>query len=62
MAKSNSIRNAKQLCAETRDLIDQSARLISEAGAACVGHKDQIEKAREAVTKSRKQISRLRLE
>lgn len=60
MVKPNSIRDTKQLCAD-HDLIDQSARLISGSGAACAAHKDQIEKAREAVTKSRKQISRLRL-
>lgn len=62
MAKPNSVRDTKQLCADSHDLIDQSARLISGAGAACAGHKDQIEKAREAVVRSRKQISRLRSE
>ena len=61
MVKPNSIRDTKQLCEDAHDLIDQSARLISGSGAACAAHKDQIEKAREAVTKSRKQISRLRL-
>ncbi len=62
MVKPSSIRDTKQLCADSRDLIDQSARLITAAGAACVVHKDQIEKAKEAVVKSRKQISRLRTE
>lgn len=60
MAKPNSVRDAKQLCADSHDLIDQSALLISGAGAACAGHRDQIEKAKEAVAKSRRQISRLR--
>lgn len=58
MAKPGTIRDSKQLCAESHDLIDQSARLITGAGAACAAHKDQIEKAKEAVEKSRKQISR----
>jgi hypothetical protein len=48
------------LCADSRDLIDQSGTLISGSDAACAGFMDQIEKTKEAVTKSRKQISRLR--
>jgi hypothetical protein len=42
-------------------LIDQSAQLITEAAASCVAHKDQIAKAKEAVVKSREQISRFRM-
>ena len=61
MAKPNSVRDTKRLCADSRDLIDQSAALISGSGAACAVFTDQIEKAKEAVTKSRKQILRLRL-
>jgi hypothetical protein len=34
--------------------------MILESDAACAGFMDQIEKTKEAVTKSRKQISRLR--
>jgi hypothetical protein len=60
MVKPNSIRDTKQLCAESRDLIDQSTTLISGSDAACAGFMDQVEKTKEAVTKSRKQISRLR--
>jgi hypothetical protein len=62
MAKPDSVRDTKQLCADSHDLIDQPALLITEAGAACAAHKDQIEKAKEAVARSRKQISRLRVE
>ncbi len=62
MSKPNSVRDTKQLCADSRDLVDQSAQLISGSGAAHAGHKDQIEKAKEAVVRSRKQISRLRSE
>jgi hypothetical protein len=61
MAKPNSVRDTKRLCADARDLIDQSATLISGSDAACVGFMDQIEKTKEAVAKNRKQISRLRL-
>jgi hypothetical protein len=60
MAKPNSVRDTKRLCADSRDLIDQSAAMILESGAACAGFMDQIKKTKEAVTKSRKQISRLR--
>jgi hypothetical protein len=60
MAKPNPVRDTKQLCADSHDLIDQSAQLITEAGASCAAHKDQIEKAKEAVVKSREQISRFR--
>jgi hypothetical protein len=61
MAKPNSVHDTKRLCADSRDLIDQSDALISESGAACAVHKDQIEKSKEAVSKSRAQILRLRL-
>lgn len=61
MIKSNSIRDTKRLCAGSRDLIDQTAAMISESDAACAGFMDQVEKTKEAVTNSRKQISRLRL-
>ena len=61
MTKPNSIRDTKRLCVDSRDLIDQSDALISGAGAACAIFMDQIEKTKEAVIKSRKQISRLRL-
>jgi hypothetical protein len=61
MIKSNSIRDTKRLCADSRDLIDQTAAMISESDAACAGFMDQVEKTKEAVTNSRKQISRLRL-
>lgn len=61
MAKPNSVRDTKQLCADSYDLIDQSAFLINEAGASCAAHMDQIEKSKEAVVRSRKQISRIRL-
>lgn len=60
MAKRNSVRDTKRLCADSRDLINQSAIMISGSDAACVGFKDQIEKTKEAVAKSREQISRLR--
>jgi hypothetical protein len=61
MAKPNSVRDTKRLCADACDLIDQSATLISGSDAACAVHKDQIEKSKEAVSKSRAQILRLRL-
>lgn len=61
MAKPNSVRDTKRLCADSRDLIDQSDALILGSGAACAVHKDQIEKSKEAVSKSRAQILRLRL-
>jgi hypothetical protein len=61
MAKSNPVRDTKQLCADSYDLIDESALLINEAGASCAAHRDQIEKSKEAVVRSREQISRFRL-
>ncbi len=61
MIRSNSIRDTQRLCAASRDLIDQSATLISGSGAACAGYMDQIEKTKAAVTKSRKRISWLQL-
>ena len=61
MTKPNSIRDTKRLCADSRNLIDQSATPISGSGAARAVFTDQIEKAKEAVTQSREQISRLRL-
>jgi hypothetical protein len=54
MAKLNSVRDTKRLCADARDLIDQSATLISGSDAACVGFMDQIEKTKKAVAKNRK--------
>jgi hypothetical protein len=56
------VRDTKRLCADSRDLIDQSALLISGSGTACAVHKDQIEKTKQAVARSRRQISRLRVE
>ena len=44
MAKTNSVRDKKRLCADSRDLIIQSATLISGSGAACAVFMDQIEK------------------
>jgi hypothetical protein len=46
MIKSNSIRDTKRLCAGSRDLIDQTAAMISESDAALrrlhgSGRKDQ---------------------
>ncbi len=61
MAKTDSVRHSHRLCADTRDLIDQSAVLISGAGVACAVHKDQIAKSKEAVAKSREQITRTRV-
>lgn len=61
MAKPNPVLDSKQLCADSHDLIHQSALLIKEAGASCSAHRDQIEKSKEAVVRSRKQISRCRL-
>ena len=61
MIKSHSIRDAQQLCAASRDLIDQSATLISGSGAACAIYMDQIEKTKAAVTKSRLRLSWLQL-
>ena len=61
MAKTNSVRDTKRLCAASRDLIDQSATLISGSGAACVVFMDQIERTKEAVTKSRMRVPWLRL-
>ena len=61
MAKPKLVSTAKRLCADSCDLIDQSTAMISESGAACAGFMDQIDKTKEAVTKSRKQISWLRL-
>ena len=56
MAKTNSVRDTKRLCADSRDLIDQSNVLISGWGAAYAVHKDQIEKrkrpSQEAASKS----------
>lgn len=60
MAKAKFVRSAARLCADSRDLIAQSEILLVGSGAACAVHKDQIEKSREAVSKSRDQISRLR--
>ncbi|HEX5847018.1 MAG TPA: hypothetical protein VFY53_12330 [Rhodoplanes sp.] len=57
MAKTDNIRDSYHLCADSRDLIDQSAVLISGSGVACAGHKDQIAKSRKAVEKA---ASRLR--
>jgi hypothetical protein len=62
MAKPNFIRDTNQLCSASRGLSDQSATLISGSDAACAGFMDQIEKAKEAVVKSRKRIARLRTE
>jgi hypothetical protein len=45
--------------ADSRDLIDQSAVLISSSDVACAVHKDQMAKSSEAIEKSREQISRL---
>lgn len=61
MAKSNPVRDMKQLCADSYDLIDESAHLINEAGTSCAVHRDQIEKSKEAIARSREQISRVRL-
>ena len=61
MAKTNSVRDKKRLCADSRDLINQSATLISGSGAACAVFMDQIERTKEAITKSRMRISWLRL-
>ena len=61
MIKARSIRDAQQLCAASRDLINQSATLISGSGAACAGFMYQIEKTKAAVTKSRMRISWLQL-
>ena len=61
MIKSNGIPGTQRLCAASRDLIDQSATLISGSGAACVVFMDQIERTKEAVTKSRMRVSWLRL-
>ena len=60
MANAKSVRSAARLCADSRDLIEQSEILLIGSGAACAVHKDQIEKSRKAVSKSREQISRLR--
>ncbi|MGZ8330447.1 MAG: hypothetical protein ACXWVA_05315 [Rhodoplanes sp.] len=61
MAKTDNIRDLYHLCADSRDLIDQSAVLMSGSGVACAGHKDQIAKSRKAVAKSREQITRTRV-
>jgi len=61
MAKTNSVRDKKRLGADSRNLIDQSAILISGSGAACIVFMDQIERTKEAITKSRMRISWLRL-
>ena len=44
MAKPKLVSNAKRLCADSRDLIDQLVTLISGSGAACTVFTDQIEK------------------
>ena len=59
VGKTDFVRSTKRLCADSRDLIDQSAVLVSGSGAACAVHKDQIATSKEAVAKSRKQISHL---
>jgi hypothetical protein len=61
MAKPNAVLDTKQLCADSHDLIHQSSLLIKEAGVSCAAHRDQIKKAKEAVVKSREQISQFRL-
>lgn len=61
MVDTKSVRSAARLCADSRNLIEQSSVLILDSGSACAAHRDQIEKSRETVAKSRKQISQLRL-
>lgn len=59
MGKSDFVRSTNRLCADSRDLIDQSAALVSGLDTACAVPNDQIAKSKEAVAKSREQISRL---
>lgn len=48
MGKSDFVRSTNRLCADSRDLIDQSAALVSGSDTACAVHKDQIAKSKEA--------------
>lgn len=50
---------ASRACVASRVLINQSAQLITGSGVACAVHRDQIEKSKEIVRKSREQIARL---
>lgn len=60
MAKTDSVRRASSACADSRELIDQSAVLISGSSVACAVHLDQIAKSKAIVAKSRAQIALFR--